>query len=952
MNNFIAQIAGRVYETDKDRLSKVLVVFPSRRAGVYFRKELSAMLEKPVWSPAVMSINEFIVRFSDLELADNITLVMELYKSYRKHFADEPFDEFYSWGEVLVKDFDEIDKYLADASRLFKVMKDEKEIEDTFPAELTEDARNFWGSLLKVNAGNEYKERFLNIWDKLYDIYSDYKNSLTEKGIAYEGLAIRTIAENTGTKDVFAEFEKIYFAGFNSLNKCEEAIISFLKSAGRAEVYWDADRYFLDDARQEAGKHIRKFSRILGGVIPEPEFPLAVAQKNIKVTGAPLNTGMMKAFGNELGKLLSSGNADAERTLVVIPDSSMLLPALYALPEKPENVNVTMGLPLKSTPLYNFVGIIRKLHTGRIFEDGRVKFYYKDVINLLMHPYIKFASAKEIFAFVRRIKENNIVYIDVSQEFLNELDQKGIQILLRKIFYVSADVNETIRNLDDIINSLAIRLEGSQETNNDYKVFQLEYLYNFSTQLNRLADAVKLEGIEIEQFTFWNMLMQLLNSSGVIFTGEPLKGLQVMGLLETRNLEFDNVFILSMNEGAMPPTSHGLSYVPYSLRKTFGMPTYEENDSVNAYYFYSLIQKAKNVYLFYNTETGNEVKEKSRYILQLENELVKNNPNVSYESIIVSPETGEISEPEIVIEKTEAMNEEMLAGIKKFSPTDLTGYINCGLQFYLKKVLRLKEEDEVEEIFSAATFGSVFHGIMHNLYLPYKGSAITGKIIDDIINLVDNDFDEVFSGFVNTEKKLKNINFTEKGRNILYKSVIQKLVRKLLEQEKQRKAFKITALEEKLYTGFTVKVNGKDREVNIGGIIDRIDESEGCSVVIDYKTGEAKLHKLNDKSEEKFWESLGNNVDYKANFQTLFYAYLLYLNEPDKKYNAALYPVKNLSKELIKVSDTSLGKEEMEKFGLVLKNVLEEIFDTEKPFVQTEDKNNCRYCDFVTLCRR
>lgn len=952
MNNFIGKIAKKVYSEGKDNLSKILVVFPSRRAGVYFKKELSLLIDKPVWSPSVMSVNEFISKFSNYELADNLTLVMELYKTYKKFFPNESFDDFYGWGEMLIKDFDEVDKYLVNAEHLFRVLKDEKEIESEFPAEISEEAKSFWGSLLKINSENEYKKNFLNIWERLYDVYSDFKGSLATQGIAYEGMAVRDVAEDMEKFDVFNAYEKVYFAGFNSLNKCEQKIVRFLKEKGKAEIFWDADKYYLNDAKQEAGFFIRKFQKLIGGEVVEPGESMTVSVKNIKVIGSPLNTGMLKAFGNELNNLLEEGNANLEQTLVVVPDSAGLLPALYTLPEKLESVNVTMGLPLNSTPLFNLISIIHKLHSRRVFEDGKNKFYYKDVINLLMHPYIKFSSAKEIFDFAGRINKNNIVYIDVFEEFIKGLEPKGLQILLSKIFYVSSDVNDIINNLNEIINTLALRMESSQDTDANYKLFQLEYIYNFSTQLNRLTDALRTEGIELNQITFWNMLIQILNSSNVIFTGEPLKGLQVMGLLETRNLAFENVFILSMNEAVMPQSTQGNSYVPYSLRKGFGMPTYEESDSINAYYFYSLIQKAKNVYLFYNTEVGNEVKEKSRYILQIENELTKVNPNVKYTTEIVSPTVNEESENRIVIQKSEELNEFMLKSVKRFSPTDLCDFIACGLKFYLRKVLRLKEGEGVEEVFSAATFGTVFHGVMELLYKPYTGKPITESILDGLINNVEKEFDKIFYSFVNSKEELKNVNFSEKGRNVLYKTVIQKLVIKLLEQEKRRGDFKIRETEKWLEEKIAIEVNGTEREVNIGGKIDRIDEEGGETIVIDYKTGEAGLKKLKEKNAGIYWEELGSNPSYKANFQTMFYAYMLYKKEPEKKYNAGLYPVKNLSKEIITVTDETLGGEEMARFGEVLKGVLSEIFNTEKPFTQTEDEKNCKYCDFKAMCRK
>ena len=952
MSNFISSVAAKIFAAHSGNLGNVLVVFPSRRAGMYFRKELSSLLDKPVWSPAVMSINEFIVSFSKLELADNLTLILKLYKSFSKHFIEEPFDEFYSWGEMLLKDFDEVDRYLVNAEHLFRKLKDEKEIEHRFQTEVNEDAKNFWGSLINIRSNNEYAIKFLDIWNNLFEIYSDFRDDLTKGGLAYEGLAAREIAENINNYSSFDKYDKIYFAGFNSLNKCEFKIISSLKEDDKSVVFWDADDYFLDDTKQESGSFIGKFHKKLGGEIIRSDDSLSFEAKHIEVVGSPLNEGMVKAFGSKLEQEIKSGRISPDNTLVVIPAASGLLPVLYSMPSNAGKLNVTMGLPLKSTPLYNLISIINKLHSRKIFEDEKTKFYYKDVINLLMHPYIKFTSAKDIFAFIRRVREENIVYIDVFGEFLNTLVNKSIKIILTEVFTIGSNANEIISNLNSIINSLAIRIEENTDSDGDYKVFQLEYLYCFSTQLNRLADALTSVDVKLNQFTFWNMLMQILNSTGVVFTGEPLKGLQVMGLLESRNLSFENVFIMYMNEDSMPPSNQNLSFIPYSLRKSFGMPTYEESDSVNAYYFWSLVQKTKNLYLFYNTETGNEVKEMSRYIQQIEKELLNINKNVMYSHVIVSPEVNEIKDNRIEVTKTPEMNEFMLNRIKRMSPTYLADYINCGLQFYLKKVLNLKEDEKVEEVFSPAVFGTVFHGIMQQLYKPYINNIITNDIINTIIDNVNKNYDEVFETFLKSDKKLSNVNFSAKGRNLLYKSIIQRLVIRLLEQERSRIPFTVKALESEMYTSIKFNVNGKAREISIGGIIDRIDEESSITTVIDYKTGNDYLVTLSEKNYEKYWEEFPSDTKYKANLQTMLYAYMLWLEKPDKQYNAGLYPIKNLKEGIKTISTTPFTDTDMKRFESVLVHLLEDIFNVEKTFKQTENPDNCKYCDFKSLCSR
>jgi len=952
MKTFIDKTVDKIYENHRDTLGEVLVVFPSRRAGLYFKKSLSERIEKPVWSPTVLSINDFIAKYSRYNTGDTLTLIFELYVSYRKYFAEETFDEFYGWGEMLLKDFDEIDKYIADAKLLFKHIKDEKEIEASFPAEIREDAKTFWDSILNIKTENKYKDNFLKVWDRLYDIYNDFKKSLTAKGIAYEGLAARELAERINEEGLFRGYGKIYFAGFNSVNKCEYTIFKTLKNKGFAEILWDADEYYLNDERQEAGVFLRKYIKTLGGEVINPDDSLLNSVKNINVIGSPLNAGMVKAFGNELSKFMKENEALPEKTLVLLPDANALLPALYSLPEESGDINVTMGLPLKTTPLYNFINIIHKLQINKIYENGVLKFYHKDVLRLLMHPYIKFASVKEIFSLANSIRKENVVYVNVSNGLTDRLPEGYSKQFLDSIFSSVSEVSGIIDYLNRIINLLAVRIEKSEDAEANYKMFQLEYLYNFSTQINRLTDAMETGGIEMNQTTFWNMLIQILNNTSVVLTGEPLKGLQVMGLLETRNLDFENVFILSMNEAKMPKGMSNQSYIPYSLRKAFGMPTFEDSDNITAYYFYSLIQKAKNVFLFYDTEVGNEVKEKSRYILQIENELAEKNKMIKYTSKIVSPTVRVSKDALIEVKKDEALIEFMLKDIKRISPSDVNNYIGCSLQFYLKKVLKLEAGEEVEEIFSAGTFGTVFHGIMQELYLPYLDKNVNEEIVDGIIEVVDNNFDEVFDRFIKSSVELKSLNFREKGRNILYKSVIQKLVRRLLLEEKKRGNFHVSGLETWIEEKIPVNILGEERTVNIGGKVDRVDDVNGIKVVLDYKTGEAGLRKYSDKNPDEFWKELFVDTKLKANLQTLFYSYLLYLRDGGESYQAGLYPLKEIRDGIKYMRPEPFRKDELETFGKGVRKVVEEMYDPSKTFVQTEDEKQCEYCDFKSLCRR
>ena len=442
MSDFIKNTAKYVYENHKDSLKNVAVVFPSRRAGIYFRRELSGLIEKPVWSPRVYSLNDFVARHFDLETADTLTLVFELYTSYTKYLDTESFDEFYPWGEMLLKDFDVIDKYLVDPALLFKSIKDEKEIEQAFPIEVAEQVRAFWSSVINLQQQNEYKEKFLNIWENLKNIYMHFRESLLSKKIAYEGLSLRALAENINAVEF--PFEKIYFVGFNSLSKCEKEIIKSLKGRNLTEVLWDADKYFVDDVKQEAGFFIRKNLKTLGGAATEETSPLAVESKNIKVTGSPLSAGMVKSFGAELKKFLEENPGAEKNTAVILPDENMLLPVLYSLPGNVEGINITMGLPFRSTPLYALVRIIRKLQSGKIFEKGKFKYYHEDVIRLLLHPYIKYLSPEKIFPYIRNIKETNLAYAEPVSGFVNSLEKGPQRDILKLVFRPVVEVKDVI----------------------------------------------------------------------------------------------------------------------------------------------------------------------------------------------------------------------------------------------------------------------------------------------------------------------------------------------------------------------------------------------------------------------------------------------------------------------------------------------------------------------------
>jgi len=943
MKSFISQTAGIIYKNHGTNLTGILVVFPSKRAGYYFRRELAALIDKPVWSPAVISINEFISKYSGYDTADYLTLLFELYDAYSKFLPDETYDSFYTWGDMLLKDFDVIDKYNVDASKLFKVIKDEKEIEAAFPLEAREQLSAFWSSIFKTESDNEYRNKFIEIWSKLLQVYNEFRKKLDSKGIAYEGMSVKNLSDNIGK--INFEYDKMYFAGFNSLNKCEEKIIGSLVRSGKAVVLFDADSYFIEDKRQEAGKFLRKNFKTFGPGLIQPDNRLAGGAKNITVTGSPLTAGMVKAFGNELKKFVSSDGFVPERTVVVLPDENTLLPVLYSLADEIKDINVSIGLPFRATPFYNFISRLRKLQNGKKPEKEKFRFYHKDFTGILLHPYVKYISAENTFEILNRVRKENIVYVDPGELIKSDIfTDFG---LVHEIFTPVNTVPELIDWLEKITNLLAERLEKGME--DKYKLFQLEYLYNFTTNLNRLKDVITGRSVEMDAGSFWSLLMQLLDTSRINFTGEPLKGMQVMGLLETRNLDFDNVFILSLNEGSLPQGSSSSSYIPYNLRKAFGMPTFEDNDAITSYYFYGLLQKAKNIFLFYNTQTGNEVKERSRYVYQIENELAKTNPKVNYTNKIVSFPASFSAPRKIEIKKDDELIDFMTKNIVKLAPSQLINYIECKFKFYLKKVAGLEAGEEVEEVFDARTLGTFFHDLVEKLYQPYVGKTIDEDAIHDMKSQLKEFYDSYFETIMNKKDAYRHADLENIGRNALYKSVILKLIHRLLDAELKRDKFRIYGLEDWHHTFVDFSVSGSPHNIKVFGKVDRIDSDKSGLTVIDYKTGASDMKSYTTLSFDKMFSDPG----YKANFQTFLYAYLLHKEMSTTDLNAGIYAMKEAQTKGLQVMKPSVFTiDEFNLFEQKLILLLEEIFGMETSFTQTDDEKVCTYCDFKSLCER
>jgi hypothetical protein len=863
-------------------------------------------------------------------------LIFELYKLYNQ---EESFDKFYSWGEMVLKDFDEADKYLVHAESLFKKIKDFKEIEESFPVEMQEEFRVFWNSILDGKS-TDLKSDFIKIWEMMGDIYSKFRASLKEQDIAYEGMAHRDVCERFIRNGINTGWNKIFFAGFNSLNKCEESIIKKLIEDGKAEIFWDCDGYYLNDEKQEAGHFFRKNFKSLE--INNPNWVdenFTSGNKNLQITGIPLNAGQAKLAGSIIKQLAEDENFASEKTAIVIPEENLLMPVLYSLPDSVKELNITMGFKFKSTPLYNLLHLLKSLQNNLKNDNGKLRFYHKDVTGILLHPYIKLFNPDFNYELFHRITDNNYVYVPA-----DKFKADNSPVILKVIFEDAGNIEGIFKYLRLISEIIASKFEEKQTV---YEKIQLEYLYTLFLQLNRFEDILNKYKTVISENTFWKILVDILGNISIPFTGEPLRGLQIMGLLETRAIDFENVIILSMNEGILPSGKVQNSFIPYPLRKAFKMPVYQDNDAITAYYIYRLLQRAKNIHLLYNTESDSSSGGISRYLLQMEYELPAVNKEIKFSHKIASTEADFIKKKEINIKKTEEIIS-ALKNKKSFSATAILDYLNCPLQFYFRRIAGLKEEEEVLEVLDSAALGTVLHKVMEILYKSFVNKIVTEKDLEQIQKKLDLNFEDIFYDCLKSMKK-ENIEITIQGRNILIKNIIQKLANRIITQDKDYVPFHIEGLEMEVKGKIQIK---NEADINLNGKIDRLEKKDNIYRIIDYKTSNCELRKIPEKNQEVYFENLISKTAYKYTFQAIFYSFLFLKSHNGYKVNPGLYNIKDSNKALGFVKEYFLENDEINAFEEKLIQVFNGLFDAEKDFSQTEDIANCTYCDFKSICYR
>jgi len=951
LNSFLKILLHSLSEKYNNIFSELCIVFPSKRACIHFKKEISLFTKKTLQAPNIIGIQDFIAMHSPWIVADDLELVFELYECYKTESKEESFDKFYPWGNMMLNDFDEIDRNLVEADYLFRILVEHKEVEEQFgfTASESEEFRTFWKAFSNKELTDHQKD-FINTWEIMGKVYHAFRKRLMDKNICYEGMAYRKIYELTRTKKLEYNYDKIIFAGFNQLNRAEELIIKELVKSGKAELYWDADEYYVSNNIMEAGKFLRSNIAGFGNDNKKRiEDNLKSTAKKINIIGAALQSGQAKALGYFLGKSISpsergagrrldtamEGNIiESEKTAIVLPDESMLLPVLHSIPHEIKDINVTMGYPFKNSSLYILLNVLKNLHKNKKGGENNPVYYHKDCIDILTNPLLKHRS-DSFRETVKEINKRNIIYISTGRLLSLTNNDKFIEIIFQPV----STPAELIKYLQVLIGLLGE--EG-------ISVFDKEFFFKLYEKLNHINGLLIKYGSGLEIQTAWKIVIDIMSHVKIPFTGEPLKGLQVMGLLETRSLDFDNVYILSMNEGTVPRGKTGSSYIPYHLRRAFRMPVYEDDDAAFAYYFYRLIQRAKNIYLVYNTESVGLISgEKSRFILQAENELPYYNNKITVNNLTFQASLDEGQNKEIIIQKTDDIIQTLKG--RKYSASALSQYIACSLKFYFSKIAQLEKEETAEETFSGASFGSLLHELMSGLYAGYKNKILSPEDIKTVKKHLDENFDNAWETACGNIEEFKEFSKGLYGKNLLYKNVIKKLTGIILENDEKAAPFKILDIEGKIEG----EINIADK-ITLTRRLDRIEDKNGITRIIDYKTGSFNKKVQGNKTISEFLEKVFTEPDYKESFQQYFYAMLYSDKYPTEKVNIGIYPLRSSGRGIVfyEDEDSFITPEKLVEFRNRLKQLFIEIINPDIPFQKTDDIEMCKYCDFRSICYR
>ncbi len=981
---FLKEVSKELLRRFGNDMSNVTVVFPGKRARLFMNQYLAEFSDSPVWAPQYKTIDELYAELSPYRKADTIATICELHRIYASIVPDaEPLDEFYGWGEIILSDFDDIDKHMAPADKIFHNVHDLQSISTDFLTEEQEEAlRNFFKNFSKE--GNTIiKERFLRLWDIMPDLYAQLKQSLMEQGQLYSGALYREVTERIKADEEIDTNDNIFvFVGFNILDDCEEALFRYYHNRRRALFFWDYDKMYTSDQQWEAGHFINQSRQLFPNALPEEHFDNLRHLKDITFVATSTDNAQcryipdwLNSTSNNDSKKSGSGRRKENETAIVLADEHMLGGVLHSIPQKenittsdeqkkdtyiPDTINVTMGFPLAETPVYSFINVLMSM-----FIDGYDK-----------------ASKTYRYTFMERVRRH---------PFYNYIKEK-VELTAKE-----PTCEGILADLIQILDTVSLHYASKQKPD-IYDQLYTEALFQSHLTLCKFQQMMATQEnlpvgmLDINPSTLRRLLKQVFTSTSIPFHGEPAIGLQIMGLLETRNIDFKNLLMLSVGEGILPKKNDDNSLIPYALRESFGLTTIRHKISVFAYYFYRLISHAEHVTLVYNeNSSGATSNEMSRFMRQL---MAETDLPIKHIKLMPSNQKTDEMESNCV-----AKTDEIIKNLRerfinnpdhKLSPTAINTYLSCKLQFYYKYVANISTKTDIEDGITAALFGTIFHDAANLFYMhliqQYGTNVINADMlgqrlqdkqlkIDPFIDasLIINYFKPIEDDKQKEEemtrlsklkvedlrhyvasfyKKEKNKSLLTGINHIIHKVLLQYLYQ-LIQYDRIHAPFTLEAMEEDAF--FTLRLND-DEEVYTGGRIDRLERnSDGVMTVVDYKTG-GKPDIMKDI--DAIFEHASKNAGYYL--QTFIYALavqsthneavqptLFYINKVGKpdQYDRTLQM--GTASNNTTVKDIATYREE---FVSKLRESVESIFAKDTPFEQTNNANACKYCPYKQLC--
>ena len=940
-------------------MSRIVVVFPNKRAALFMNEYMARMAGKPMWSPAYTTISELFGKHSEYVVGDSIKLVCDLHKSFVKCTGiDETLDHFYGWGQLLLTDFDDIDKNMADADKIFCNLKDIHELDDL--SYLTDEQRE----LLKRFFANfshdqetELKKRFLSLWSHFGDIYHDYNQRLRNQGIGYEGAIYREVATR---KDVEFEYDTYIFVGFNLLQKVEQELFANLKKAGKAHFYWDFDTYYMPRNNSAytnaAGKYIAMY---LEDFPNELDVCSADIYQNMRrpkdVSFVMASTENIQAryasqWLREEGRCLAG-----RKTAVVMCDEAILAPIIQSLPPEADKVNITSGFPLGMTPIASFVSLLLDTYTSGI-AGKRTCYRAQYASKLLRHAYTRYISdkANDVYA---TIKEQHLVYPDQATLTMNGEDQ-GLALLFKTINIGNVHL---LHHVETIIKLIGVNAKDTEDA------FLQESVFRMYTIINRLEQLAANGDMDVDINTLRRLIKQLIAAATIPFHGEPVVGIQIMGVLETRNLDFKHLLLLSCNEGNMPKGVNDSSFIPYAIRKAHGLTTIDNKVAIYSYYFHRLLQRAEDITIVYNNTTDNgHTGEMSRFMLQM---MVDGQQKIKHYNLLA--DNSPIAHKPKSVSKAGSIKEK-LDGMKSLSPSAINRYIKCPLMFFYQYVASIKEPDCEDDVVDNRMFGNIFHKSAQLIYddiMSHNNGRIEKSSIQKYLNtkgLLESIVDRAFNEELFKVKNSMRSPYYN-GLHLINRKVLIEYLRQLLHSDQRTAPFEMLALEDAVYTQIAFETEDNNvRKIRIGGIIDRLDRvtdaRTGVSTirVVDYKTGIQATRKI--KEIEEIFSDM--NISQKHSdyyLQAILYSLIV---DNSTKYNKqkdcvspALLFVKQASKEnydpVLEIDSQKIAnvREYKVEFEQHLKEVLHDIFNTNLPFTPTTDNTRCDKCAYRRICK-